>query len=886
MDSSYFKTILRSLSPDRFSEAVIIFERAYLGYDVASVDGHGDGGCDIKIFQNGKERLRCVQITVNKNITKKLEQDLYKVSRLISDYCYERDFDFFCSIPLTERTINEFRKIAKTEYDIELNVFDGNRLSGLDCPELQDYLVSIASTSDHSMARDADIDAFLSLNECRNNRQFDSKIYEESDLTVSDLFIPPIYSLHLFEGRREEVVKKSDSVIADCKTMVQSNGLLLIKGPYGSGKTILTKAIIGEFRKDGYCVCFRANLLKTDFFSSPTVKVGIEKCINRYQKLYIFIDSCELLLADYEFILGISLLLDDFKNRIHFIINYRSIQNNETDRILEGVCGLPSSPFAVLKLQYFDNRSIQLWLNRYNNTRIGSGASVITYDDIQGANKNLRNSCTNPLILYMVSSGEKAKQNLLEKNWYGVFHEFIDKTIKGKFEAENDYSPFFNEYNLSRRLYYEFLAEVASLINSDSNTKVIISQATEDDFYLDRNEIRYSIDASGIEPCVQKWIDKDFKCSNTTGKDLVQILNCYFFEINEQACRFRDNNILFFFKAYKYTQALKEAIGIYDREIIKNYDINSFMICRKSLSSATSRMIIHPVEIEFILNFIKNSNLMKKVNDMIYFMISHGVILNIENKERCELDYDLIKMESLLCIIFMNSLKEKDVKLNYKSDKMQFFFKRLSQYHSLAKLVDKNLSSIIQRYFSNIPIAEAEFRRINLKNYNFNGSTINNTNFIQCKLDNSSIKNISCKNTTFDMCLISNIEHGNASVSGSITFDACKLIRVTILVNKVFPGTTLAFNRCIIDQMNIFTAPEQNGVHVLTTFTDCIIRQCTIKVDTLRLNIERNLFHNRIEIDCDSCSYYLEEIDAKLFSFVDSRCKTITKKDDKIIGFD
>ena len=352
---------------------------------------------------------------------------------------------------------------------------------------------------------------FLSKDVCRYDSQFESTIYQESGLSVSDLFITPICTLSRFSNQGEHIVPMTDSVIEDCKSIVEDNGLLLIKGPYGCGKTILTKAMIGEFRKDGlFCVCFQANRINPSFFSD--FSESIKECIDIHSKLYIFIDSCELLLSDTLFVLSVSQLLNDFKGSLHFIINYRSIQDNETDRVLNDFADLLSP--AVLNLEYFNKTSIQLWLDRFNRTRIGSGASVITYEDIQKANKNLRESCKNPLVLYMVSSNDEAKEHLLDKNWYGVFDEFINKTISGKFESEKNSSPFFQKYNLSKKWYYDFLATIAREINRDSDSINVLSQAVEDDFYLDSNEVPYSIDAVKIEDCVPERIAKEFEGSN------------------------------------------------------------------------------------------------------------------------------------------------------------------------------------------------------------------------------------------------------------------------------------------------------------------------------------------------------------------------------------
>lgn len=139
----FLRTAIQSLSPERFNEAVMIFERNYLLNEVVSVDGAGDGGCDIKLFQNRREQKRCVQITVNKNVKSKLYDDLVKVDRLVSDYKYSSNFDFFCSVCLSDEKINEYKAYAQRSYSIDLNIYDGHRLSQLDCPELEDYLYSL-----------------------------------------------------------------------------------------------------------------------------------------------------------------------------------------------------------------------------------------------------------------------------------------------------------------------------------------------------------------------------------------------------------------------------------------------------------------------------------------------------------------------------------------------------------------------------------------------------------------------------------------------------------------------------------------------------------------------------------------------------------------------
>lgn len=146
--SDFLKTVIHSLSPEKFSEAVAIFERYYLNNEIVSVDGHNDGGCDIKIYKNRKEQKRCVQVTVNKSIKKKIYDDLKKVDELINKYGYSSNFDYFCSVCLSDNSINEYREYANNNYCIELNIYDGNRLAQLNCVKLQEYLYSLLPKSE------------------------------------------------------------------------------------------------------------------------------------------------------------------------------------------------------------------------------------------------------------------------------------------------------------------------------------------------------------------------------------------------------------------------------------------------------------------------------------------------------------------------------------------------------------------------------------------------------------------------------------------------------------------------------------------------------------------------------------------------------------------
>ena len=107
------------------------------------VDGTNDGGCDIKVYKNKREIKKCIQITTQKFIDTKIKNDLKKVSSMVSSYGYSPKFEFYCTIPVSEEKVNEYKKFAIDNYDIELEVFEAKRLSQIDCREAIDFIYSL-----------------------------------------------------------------------------------------------------------------------------------------------------------------------------------------------------------------------------------------------------------------------------------------------------------------------------------------------------------------------------------------------------------------------------------------------------------------------------------------------------------------------------------------------------------------------------------------------------------------------------------------------------------------------------------------------------------------------------------------------------------------------
>ena len=330
--SDFLKTAILSLSSERFSEAVAIFERSYLVNEVVSVDGHDDGGCDIKIYKNRREQKRCVQVTVNKNVKNKLYDDLVKVNQLISKYNYSSTFDFFCSVSLSDDKINEYKAYANNTYCIELNIYDGNRLSQLACPPLEDYLYSLVKPDTISFSLDkATTLLYQMLASGKNTSGIKQSILNSIIVSI------------LFEQGALSVSKLKNELYARANINVP-NIIDSVQGLYEDGRVIYDRnsGIICLSEIERECVkdiIATSKIIEEDFLSSfseifkrygvqdqQVLKLVLEDIKSLYKSIYN---------SDIDGLSGYSQkdAIDDFKNNLQKRIPVASSIENLYDEI-------------------------------------------------------------------------------------------------------------------------------------------------------------------------------------------------------------------------------------------------------------------------------------------------------------------------------------------------------------------------------------------------------------------------------------------------------------------------------------------------------------------------------------------------------------------------
>src|SRR5258705_8547828 len=103
-----YAKLIEALTKDQFDSIIISFIESFWNLEsVVLVDGKGDGGLDVKLFNNKSHLKIPIQITIEKNPHSKLQKDLLKINQLITTYGYSNTFYFFSTHSISETKLNE-----------------------------------------------------------------------------------------------------------------------------------------------------------------------------------------------------------------------------------------------------------------------------------------------------------------------------------------------------------------------------------------------------------------------------------------------------------------------------------------------------------------------------------------------------------------------------------------------------------------------------------------------------------------------------------------------------------------------------------------------------------------------------------------------------------
>lgn len=127
-----------------FDRVVKTYLREVYSYNrIVLTDGKDDCGLDIKVFDFSNQKLQ-YQMTIQKSSTSKekaalkdkIFEDVAKAKENAEKYGWNNYLIFFYSYELTNKVIREYTKLALSDYGINLEIVDGNRIAD----ESEEYL--------------------------------------------------------------------------------------------------------------------------------------------------------------------------------------------------------------------------------------------------------------------------------------------------------------------------------------------------------------------------------------------------------------------------------------------------------------------------------------------------------------------------------------------------------------------------------------------------------------------------------------------------------------------------------------------------------------------------------------------------------------------------
>lgn len=459
---------IKSLSKEDFDELVRIFQRSYLHNDeVVFVDGANDGGCDIKIFENKKEIKKCVQITIQKLIDRKLKEDLGKASSMMSQYGYSNKFDFFCSVSLSEEKIEEYKKYAIDTYDIDLDIYEAKRLSQLAPSDVIDYIYSLHSDV-VLKPEQMDIDrATKTLYDLLANGKASSDIKNSfvDSVIISILYEKaPIEVLLLKEELERRLGKSIPDIIhlinnlkSDQRVIKDSQNEKLIRlseDEFFNVQEIL--AFSTKIEKD-FCTEFEAILSKYQINSTPVI-------LNELKQLYKYNYSNDIDYHSKNEEIGYTKIFEGFKKYILNIIGNKE----EIDSLIADIRELCENNSYLNKisagesfLSLYKSDRLELYLNqKEKDIYLDTPTFVYLLCMYYGIE---RNDWDNPFYRSMKSL-IKFKKIYPNKVKLFIFQDYLGEVV-GEIQKALQYSkferyPFFNELGgTSNTLYnyYEYL---------------------------------------------------------------------------------------------------------------------------------------------------------------------------------------------------------------------------------------------------------------------------------------------------------------------------------------------------------------------------------------------------------------------------------------------
>lgn len=652
-------------------------------------------------------------------------------------------------------------------------------------------------------------------------------------------------------------LKRNIKDLQEVRNILQNQGILLITGMYGTGKTALMKKLHFELSQNTEnLICyFQANSVIQVIneiwmnTSDQAVKaIGIEAviqmklamCFDRLSssgtQVYIFIDELEELnivldqnTAYLDVFLSCVCSYQERHSNYFFILasrKYAQIADKKeicvADTLFYEYCcaydGRRTS-FTLVQTQLFSVEARAEWIEEY----AGRNNKFITFTEIKKTYGKIVTAMKTPIFLFafMRKYVSNIKSQVVE-GYYFYYSKFIDETISGRFGL-GQHSNLIETKNFTESGYRNILRQIAFNILKNSekylNAKIYKEYIVEEQPLLadELTERKFEILLSDLEEFMQP-----------TEYEKASLINCYFFNMDNRRICFTDTNILFALAAEYIFDSICFLAQNNNMEFQVDH-LNQIKLVR-----------LYPHLADYIIYLLKTSEHKEEIIAYITSFVKHPGIRS-HHLNMSEQNVGFVERILLLYILFIKTNKQ-----TYNKPEYSHMFKEMLYYVNAYKTKfyissKKEYAYTIERYCMGLEMHYLELKRVNLKNFNFQSCNITGEcKFIQCKFCYTNFFNVTMDDVKFELCEIKNIgkfllkwpkgEHGKYQV----TFDSCRMKDCQFVLQAV------RFCNCKINDLKLDVTKDR-----VVVFENCNISKLWIDVHS-RSTSHRPVFMNCI----------------------------------------
>ncbi len=651
-------------------------------------------------------------------------------------------------------------------------------------------------------------------------------------ININDFFIKPSYSINLYNSLPEiDLSSNLKSFLDSAITILYEQKFLMIAGDYGCGKTFLSKAIqyklMAENKED---VIFIKCSDFSDGYKGRDYSLFLEDAKKRKRpssKLFIIFDGFEEVnylqksKADIRDHLLKHIIKLSREEDFYVVLNTRktllSANSSSEDLLIEISLQvfdeIQNNEFKFLHINYFSKSQIGDFLDSFANEmgKVGFEARL-SYPSIKKINKKILKACENPLFLFMLNLFFYENQvDISQAQIFSVYEEFVKSTIRGKFQG---ISSAINELSHD---YERYLFEIASLISK--NNTIQSSESDYDEWQLDSNQRPYSISLKKLSPeitALAKHLEENIYPNLEESRLPGNVLSCYFFEISNKVCYFKDNNILFFFLAKKWMMLLEDVWE--DDASEKNTEDAYKKLIDEGITHINSTIF------DFIIRRIRLDKKLQLQNNLINFIqrvLNKKLLFLFENSEFSDSDFRIrTTVDFVLLILFMN--------FNNKGyHDFPDFFDWIDWYNRICSSFIPNCGNTLKSMFRRISLYNLNISKISLEGCNFDDAKISDSKFNLVSFIETRMNKVSFDAVDFELCFIENL-YINESF-GNITFNNSRIISLrgcSFAETGINKDLILEFNNCYIKEIKF----EKNSSSDSTlSFINLEFNNCNIE---------------------------------------------------------